>query len=335
MAQVGVQYPNLNEMFGSNSVFPTHFGLQREDLAQRSTKINQDQALQDMFDQEQSRAGKLREQELKNLMDEARLPGIGADSSMRTRANTVEGIVGADKMAAGKTADINEKLSKEEASQIEKHASELLRSQDPKARAMGRQIMTSLPDFIKDDIKQEAMTKRQLQTIAASGAEARKTQQQAIDAGKFVKSAGNGGTSAAQAKLEMNPEYWFNKADAATDPQEKDYFQTKGENAFLRAQALRAAATAQGQQGKPDLAGMGVPTVPREGPQIPSMRPVPPPPGSAPLGPGAMAPQGPTVASKGPTTPIHLDWIKRMKAKYPDKSDQEIIQFGQKLGKFN
>ena len=53
MAQVATQPVNLEDIFGSSSMYPAYYGNQIVQQNQQASQINQGQALQDMFQQEQ------------------------------------------------------------------------------------------------------------------------------------------------------------------------------------------------------------------------------------------------------------------------------------------
>ena len=66
-----VQYPDLSQMFGQYSMYPTIVGLDREAVAQQNNQINQATSLQDMLLKQQQEARLGKESEAKMALEKA------------------------------------------------------------------------------------------------------------------------------------------------------------------------------------------------------------------------------------------------------------------------
>lgn len=272
MAQVNAQYPDLSQMFGQYSLNPLEYGMQRFESAQAADKTNQQQALQDMLFQQQNDPLKLEASRLANRGTEAGLPGIFADTSLKQdKAAVSRGSLGEQIGAAvskGK-ADISDNDLKI----IENSAQKMAMSRDENERNLGVALLKQHKDIIRDREKQDAQQVRQLAQIKEQGNQARLTQQQAIDAGKFVKGVGGGSGGGsiqdqlASGKLSYEKAATLLAGAAFMAEQEGDiekansYRQMADQYNQQHVQSKQAGAFA-GQVGKPDVGALGgIPTV--------------------------------------------------------------------------
>jgi len=256
MAQIGVQYPDLAQMFGQYSLMPTELGMQRFEGAQKSEQLNQQQALQDILFDEQNNPLKLQYQGLQNQGLEAGLPGIFAESSLRqdkadvSRQSLGEQIAGAQSDGVAKMSDNNIKL-------LKNSAQRMAMSQDPAERAAGVEMMKNFEDLFKDREKQEAQGRRTIEQIRATGDEARKTQREGVELGRYAK----GGTAKTIQDKLTDPKLSYQQragiamtlAMQASTPEEAKQYEDMA-NAFIAQDHSRETArTAAGQVGKPDI----------------------------------------------------------------------------------
>lgn len=274
MAQVNTSYPDLSQLFGVSSLNPLEYGLQRQEMAQSADKINQQQALQDMLFQEKNDPLKLAQASLQNQGLEAGLPGIFANSSLaQDKANISRQSLG--EQIAGAKSKQNADMSDNDLKIIENSAQKMAMSQNPQEREMGVMLLKQHKDIIRDREKQDAQQVRQLAQIREQGSQARLTQQQAIDAGKYVKGVGGGGGGSIQDQLSSG-KLSFEKAAtllagaAFMAEQEGDvekantYRQMADQYTQQHIQSRQAGAVA-GQVGKPDVGALGgIPTVQRQ-----------------------------------------------------------------------
>ena len=336
MAQIANNEPSIQDLISlfGNTAIPALESLSRSDQGRQSVDINQRQALQSMA---QDAAMHPIDMETKNVVNEtgrARLPGWVADSAQRTRTNTIEEAIGTNLPVKAGQADFKGKISKQHQKDIEEMAMDMMNSTDPKTKAAGKQLYMTLPDFIKEDLKGERQQTRELAKIKLQH---KNTLEQNREFGRFRPA-----TAAKDPVTELLSRgklYEAHILEASREPpgERRDALLQMAEVARQKEQELvtlkaNVIAAGSGRMDIPALSGTKPPQAaipPR--PAVPTI----PKPGAA-LGPGTMPQGGPTVASpKMPSTPVHMDWIKRMKIKHPNATDAEIIATGQKLGKFN
>lgn len=271
MAQIGVQYPNLASIFGESSVFPVEYGMQQFEGARQNEQLNQQQALQDMLFQEQNDPLKLQHQGLVNQGLEAGLPGIFANSSLsQDKANVSRQSLG-EQIGAGKSK-LAKDISDNDLGILENSAQRMAMSQNPEERAIGTMLLKQHKEIIRDREKQEAQGKRTIEQIQEQGKQARLTQQQAIDAGKFVK--GSSGAKSIEDAL-ASGKVGYEKAAAAYFSQAQQAYQggdvEEGNRLMEIANqynqqyiAGRQASVEAGQANKPDIGALtkgAVPTI--------------------------------------------------------------------------
>jgi hypothetical protein len=288
MAQIGVQYPNLQQVFGESSMFPTALGMQQFDSAQKSEGINQQQALQDILFQQQNDPLKLQHASLANQGLQAGLPGLFADSSLKQdRAEVSRQSLG--EQIRGEKAEQAAKLSASEVKQLTSQAEAMAMSQDPATRQMGAEILKHTKSMLEDENKQQAMQRRQIELEKVRGGIGMARDKQAIEAGKYAKSAGSGGGTASSindlitsGKLtyEKSAAMFANAAFMAEiegDPEKAAQYRAMAEEHNAKYVAGRRAAGEVGAGGKVNMDSMGMKTngVPQPAPFAPVGRQAP------------------------------------------------------------
>lgn len=281
MAQIAAQYPNLQGLFGPSSLFPLEYGLQQQEAAQKSTELNQQQALQDMLFQQQNDPMKLQQHALENQGLEAGLPGIFANSGMlQDKAAVSRGSLG--EQIAGARSGLQAKASQDEISQLHSHAEKMAMSQDPQEAAVGMELLKHTKDFMLPEAKQNAQQERMLAQIRAQGEQQRLTQGQAIASGKYTQGGAGSGPQDIWQAMSMG-KMGFEKGAMALYAQAQQAYQAgdaqtgaqlmemanQANNMYI--QGRQASANAS-QDGKVDVSKMGVQTraaVPVQGFQAP------------------------------------------------------------------
>lgn len=229
--------------------------------------------LANLFDEQNDPLRVQHQQKLNDQLD-ANLPGLQAVSQQQQ--------LKAQRDAAGQNDAIElarkkflKDASDSDIEMLGNEAQKMAYSNDPQTRAHGLSILRMSKDMVKEREKQAAESARQVTGIRATGDEQRKTQQQAIDAGKYTK-AGKGEGSIEE-KI-ANGRYNYEKASVAyrvladnTEDQEQ------AAKYALRADQYEVAAQKQKQaagQGVPraDMPALGIQTT-GGAPQGPSFAP--------------------------------------------------------------
>jgi len=336
MAQIANNEPSIQDLISlfGNTAIPALESLSRSDQGRQSVDINQRQALQSMA---QDAAMHPIDMETKNVVNEtgrARLPGWVADSAQRTRTNTIEEAIGTDLPVKAGQAEFKGKISKEHQQELENLYTEMAASSDPTIAKHGRELFLTLPKYMGEEVKDQRRQDREIEKIKLQH---KNTLEQNREFGRFRPA-----TAAKDPVTELLSRgklYEAHILEASREPpgERRDALLQMAEVARQKEQELvtlkaNVIAAGSGRIDIPTLSNTKPPQAaipPR--PTVPTI----PKPGAA-LGPGTMPQGGPTVASpKMPSTPVHMDWIKRMKIKHPNATDAEIIATGQKLGKFN
>jgi len=298
MAQIATNEPSINDLvslFGGAGI-PAVEALRRSEAGAESTRINQQQALQNLFQEEQLFPSKMREAEDISATRRAQLPGITAEGRLKTiEAETAESIppslrqIGARKEAEAKLSGNQLKL-------VHDQFAQMALSDDLNERKIGIEGLKHTSPMIQEELKQSAQQTRRLAEIRAQGEERRKDIDAYQKAGKYApKGAGAKDPFTEMLSKGKLAEAYLYKAMSATDPAEKADWEAAAiaaevqRKSFEEAKAEAAAARA-GIINVPQVAGQPRTTVPQTPrPPLPIV------PRGAPIGPGTIPPQGPVV----------------------------------------
>lgn len=285
----------LEDIFRMNPAAQFQAQQMMEGGRQQNEQDLQGSVLKNMFDAANDPL-RLRQAGLNADTTEAQLPGVQANSGMLQRKNSNEGILNNDALAQAKQ-EFMSKASDAHLKELFDKGQEMAYSLDPKMRMQGQQIMSMHKDMVKEREKQAAETARQLATTREAGSQARLTQQDAIDAGKFKK--GN--------KLILT-------LDQAID---------NSKSAKERHQKLIDAATQAEQEGEPDAAARYRARAEAIRPQAEAELLATPKPGTADL--GALGVQANPNVNIAPTGKVDTSMFKAAFGGYePDKYEYRI-----------
>lgn len=268
MAQVNVQYPALNQLFGANSLLPAYYGTEQLMAAQESEKINQNQALQDTLFRAQDQEYDLKTKQAGLDQSAAMLPGYQAEAAGKVRTNQVrQGLPLSDEIEAAAKALANQ-LKGEDLKALDYEADFALRSNDPAERERGKQLAMLSRSVVTEQAKAEALANREEKKIKMQGDNAKELMRMQIEAGKFDRSSSSGAPKSeaelmAKADLQKAAVYYKNKADNAMleaenmpDGPEKEMLIRQAQNYSARAdQSLAEYQRAQILRGQQQQAG--------------------------------------------------------------------------------
>jgi hypothetical protein len=169
MAQVNVQYPALNQLFGAQSVMPAYYGTQQMMAAEESEKINQQQALQDTLFRAQDQEYDLKTKQAGLDQSAALLPGMQADAAGKVRTNAVrQGVPVNDEIAAAAKTLANQ-LKGEDLKALDYEADFAVKSRDPKEQERGKQLMMLSRAVVTEQAKASALADREEKKIRMQG----------------------------------------------------------------------------------------------------------------------------------------------------------------------
>jgi hypothetical protein len=242
-------------------------------MMQSGDLANQSQGIENLY-KSQNNPHLVEQTRLENQSKLARLPGEVAQS--RSFGLKAERDAATQEQAiAAARAKFLQDATDSDISMLENRAQKMAYSMNPQERAQGEQLLRMHRDIIRDREKQDAQLKRQVQLARVSGDESRKTQQQAIDAGKYVRgAAGVGGADPV-----LSGKVGFEKAAAAAfaraqealqagDPEEAQRLMAIANQYTAQLIQLRQAGANATQAGKVDIgATSSIPTIPLREPQ--------------------------------------------------------------------
>lgn len=311
MAQLGVQYPSLE---GLGGIFEGMGTSQRFNIAKQNEALHQQQALQDLFQNEQMNPLRVRQAQLGNQTTEAQLPGVQADSWNKTRNQQVREGIPLDVEQRAQLSKMAAQMSDDEWKQEEAAIQKALVHPSAAVRAQAQQMLPMLKEFQMERMK---ATDRQEREAALENLKAQHAQELARinnEAGRFKGKGGSGVKNIDDAILagkltyEKAAVYFENAAAEAQAAGDEDKAMLLLERARMYEQkAKEKAAAGVGAVDRPDLKGLGIPTTK---PQVS------PPVGAAPKAAGAAE-----------------DWIARSMKANPGMTREQIIAEGKRRGK--
>lgn len=247
------------------------------------------QQLANIFDEQNDPLRVQHQRGLNNAQD-AMLPGLYADSSMKQRKNTNEASMNDDAIKEAKLKFL-QNASDHDIKMLENEGQKMSYSLDPKIRAQGLNILSMHKDIIKEREKDFSKTEGKLREIQETGTQQRLLQSEGIAGGRYARGSGASKGEASIKDGVLSGKLNFEKAavayrvlaEDAEDEAVKQRYSQLADQYEVAAQKQKQAA-GQGIQ-RPDLPGLNIPAV-----------------GGQPPGPsfgGAVAPSNaPPVASK-------------------------------------
>jgi hypothetical protein len=309
MAQIAANYPNMDEYFGGKAAGLIN-ALEQRDQAMRSTNINQQQALQDLFQSGEKHP--LDMQALKDVSNtrQAQLPGIVADSSQRemdTRDNTALGDVFRQDVKRGEG---RVKIVKGKEQEMAHQAALDYSSNDPVTKAKGKRVLEALN--AAEELKQEDLQKRQ---IALENQRHKNAMERDEKYGRFA--ARVDPAKAAEIKQQTNPLYWQLKARNEPDPERRKFYSDTARDLQAMTVEQRDAVARVRMATEVDVpAVVNLPRV--AAPPVATVTPPAPPPGiGSPAVPKQMSPQDAQAkawALANPNDPRAAKIIEKLKA---------------------
>jgi hypothetical protein len=242
-------------------------------MMQSGELANQAQGIENLY-KSQNNPLLVEQTKLENQSKQARIPGEAAQSRSFGFKADREAATQGDAIAAARAKFVAD-ASDADISMLENRAQKMAYSMDPNERAQGEQLIRMHKDIIRDREKQDAQLKRQIQLSRVNGEEARKTQGQAIEAGKYTRSGkGGGGGLADVDAAAQSGKLGFEKAATAYASAAQQAMQAGDQEEAARLFSIanqynqmyiqgRQAGAAATQAGKLDMgANTGMPTVP-------------------------------------------------------------------------
>jgi hypothetical protein len=234
MAQLGVQYPGAT---GLPDIFQGQITGQRMNTAQQNEGINQHQALQDMFQQEQQFPLQQRQRELANQTTEAQLPGVQADSWQKGRNQQVRQGIPLDVEQRAQLSKLAKEMTEDDYKATEAALSNAMISGDRRAMEHASQMIPYWKEVQIERMKLSDRGQREADATALALRGQKDLEQMRIDAGKYKsKTGGAKSTESTIAGAKTARERHQALIDAATVAQQE------GNEALAESYAARAAA---------------------------------------------------------------------------------------------
>jgi hypothetical protein len=189
---------NLNDIKSLDSLYTLDPGAVTDALRLKEGAFQQSQQdlrkaeLANMFD-EQRNPYLVEQARLANEQLGAQLPGIQADSAIKQRSNDMGAATYPDALKAARAKFMSEASDSHIKELTNKFQEMAFAGPTPEIKQQGIEGLRFTKDMITEREKIKLTGDKQIAGIRAQGAEARATQQQAIDAGKYKEKAGLGG----------------------------------------------------------------------------------------------------------------------------------------------
>jgi hypothetical protein len=271
MAQVNVQYPALNQLFGAQSVMPAYYGTQQMMAAEENEKINQQQALQDMLFKSQDQPLDLQQKQANIDQSAAMLPGYQADAFLKKRTADVRAGTSIQQEIETAAKHLYNDFKAEDIKMFDTETDMMLRSRDPREVEQGKQRSMLSRAIVQEQAKAAALADREKEKLRMMGenslAVARENNAGRMAAAGARMQAPKGladkikGMSPDKA-AELYNALAIEAADSG-NIERANFYQQEAQRAALTHQAnlkLRAEAA---KEGKFDLGAAGVEVVPR------------------------------------------------------------------------
>lgn len=260
-------FPDLNKIYGANSLMPGMFAMDRQEGAQRSQQINQASALQDYYQNEQMNPLRVRSQELANDTSLAQLPGFKADSSLKQdRAKISRDTLGLQLTAQQKKLLAD--ASDDDVKLLENTAQQLAYSSDPQESAQGQKLLALHKAVIQEKSKQKYMSDRQLELEKLRGKDAIDLANVNNAAGRYKKGGAlsvseqlrSGKLSYEKAAVLTNA--MADEAEAKGDQEQALLYRNMANNYAQKHVESKQAGALVPRAGTPDLPGLNIPANP-------------------------------------------------------------------------
>jgi hypothetical protein len=263
-----MQFPNLEQLYGGNSIFGGLLGLDQHNMAMDQAQMGQAKSLQDMFQSFQKHPLEMEGMSLGNQTTEARLPGIQAESTMagqkaQMQTELMPELTKAERSKLLGEVDTNE--FKKFQTMIEKQAMQ----GDPQAMQMLRRTK----DVLAEIEKQRAMMDRQVAIEKIKTDRSAALQSARSEAALALQKAKQDAIATKDPKkLEAVAATLLSQALNEKDPERKAMLQEMYNIAQQQAYEYNINIRAAGATGQPDIAAATqgrVPTMqPRPAPQL-------------------------------------------------------------------
>lgn len=333
---------NLNDIKNLDSLYTLDPGAVtdalrlKEGAFQQSEQDLQKTRLANMFD-EQRNPYLIEQARLANEQLGAQLPGIQADSAIKQRSNDMGAATYPDALKAARAKFMSEASDSHIKELTNKFQEMAFNGETPEIKQKGIEGLRFTKDMIAEREKIKLAGDKSIAGIRAQGEEARKTQQQAIDAGKYREKAGGGagvaGIQQALASGKLSYEKAatlltsagsFAQVEAMGMPDGPEKEQALQKAAFLidlgnqyakqRSTDMSEAQRAR-QVGTPDIGAVS-------GGKVPVVQ---------------EKPREPLIQTQQPAIKTSADvesWVQRAMKANPGMSREAVIQQGKALGKF-
>lgn len=187
MAQIGVQQPtSLMDMYSSGSPMMWDIANQQVNQQAQSNYLNQQQAAQDMNIQAQDQPAKLASLYLANQEQGARIPGVAAQSNILGNQADVSNST-LDMQKKAKYSELAKTMSDNDLSEAENAIKTALVHPSAAVRQHAESMWNDLSSVKELKLKNQLEGDRALSVVGEQGNQARQTDKQAAEEGKYLK----------------------------------------------------------------------------------------------------------------------------------------------------
>lgn len=265
MANLNENYPDLNQMFGKMSMLPAQLGMEQYGRAQRAQDQNYRAAVQDFDLNAQMNPLKVRQQEISNDTELAKLPGLQAQSELSQHKAQVSRNTLSEQEQAQRSKLISD-MSDDDVKMLYNQAQQLAMSRNPQERLIGETLMAQHKDVIMERQKQKYMSDRRIAEEREAQKGREELERMRIEAGKYKKGQGtlsiedqlrSGKLTYDKAAVLLGNAAYMAELDG--DMERAQQYRTLSNQYATKYQEGRQAGAMVPKAGSVDLGGMGVP----------------------------------------------------------------------------
>lgn len=254
-------FPDLNQLYGQGSL-SGYMGGQQIDQARKSQQINQQSALQDMYQKEQMLPVDIGMKQAQTKNYGASTEHMGENTRAQKFKNDMDEMFKSEQYQAEK-AKFRSTMSKADLDDANNQIKKLMLHDDAKTRDVAQQLRMMMDDVFPDYVKNTQRHGQRLEEINATGVNQANTASIRAEA---TKGRVGGVNALEKALVSGNPlqvaAAYDQMAQRSEDPEEQQHYLLKSQEYRRIAQQQDISRNPGSAPGKPNMGEMGIPVNP-------------------------------------------------------------------------
>lgn len=234
-----MQFPNLEQLYGGNSIFGGLLGLEQHNMAMDQAQMGQAKSLQDLFHSYQNQPVELEGKQLSNEQTAAQIPGVRAESTMLGQKAQMQSELMPELTKAERSKLLGE-VDLAEFQKFQRMVEQKAMQGDPQAAQMLRRTKSVFEEIEK----QRAATDRQLAVENLKTARQIQLQNMKAKAAQALQDAKASGGSTVKTYQQLAAQYLASANSAKSEEEQlmfRELAQEAASLAYAQAQAGPAA----------------------------------------------------------------------------------------------